>query len=65
MDLFDRLLENRGPIGQHSKIVHGYYTFPKLEGEIGPHMTFNGKQVINWSLNDYLGLANHPDIRGF
>ena len=65
MDLFDRLLENRGPIGQHSEIVHGYYTFPKLEGEIGPHMTFNGKEVINWSLNDYLGLANHPDIRAF
>ena len=43
--------------------AHGYYAFPKLEGEIGPHMTFRGKKMLNWSLNNYLGLANHPEVR--
>ena len=52
-----------GPIGQHQKWSHGYFSFPKLEGEIGPHMNFNGKQHIVWSLNNYLGLANHPEVR--
>ncbi len=65
MDLFDKLLLDRGPLGKHSKTAHGYYAFPKLKGSIGPHMTFNGKKVLNWSLNDYLGLANHPVIRDF
>lgn len=62
-DIFDKIRTNRGPLGQHSKDAHGYYTFPKLEGEIGPHMIFRGKQRLNWSLNNYLGLANHPEVR--
>jgi len=62
-DLFEKIRENRGPIGQHAKESHGYFTFPKLEGEIGPHMIFRGRKRLNWSLNNYLGLANHPDIR--
>lgn len=63
MDLFEKLLQNRGPLGKHSKMAHGYLTFPKLEGEIGPYMFFKGKKVLNWSLNNYLGLANHPEVR--
>jgi len=63
VDLFEKLLQNRGPLGKHSKMAHGYLTFPKLEGEIGPYMMFNGKRVLNWSLNNYLGLANHPEVR--
>lgn len=63
MDLFEKLKANRGPIGQHAKESHGYFTFPKLEGEIGPHMIFRGKKRLNWSLNNYLGLANHPEVR--
>ena len=52
-----------GPIGQHQKWSHGYFSFPKLEGEIAPHMYFNGKEHLVWSLNNYLGLANHPEVR--
>lgn len=52
-----------GPIGQHQKWSHGYFSFPKLEGEIHPHMTFKGKEHLVWSLNNYLGLANHPEVR--
>jgi len=63
VDLFEKLKANRGPIGQHAKESHGYFTFPKLEGEIGPHMIFRGKKRLNWSLNNYLGLANHPEVR--
>lgn len=63
MDLFEKLLQDRGPLGKHSRLLHGYFTFPKLEGEIGPRMVFQGKERIVWSLNNYLGLANHPDIR--
>jgi glycine C-acetyltransferase len=62
-DIFERLLKHYGPIGEHRERSHGYYTFPKLEGEIGNHMQFRGKDVIVWSLNNYLGLANHPEIR--
>ncbi len=63
-DIFDRLSKNAGgPIGQYMASVHGYFAFPKLEGEIGPHMVFRGKEVLNWSLNNYLGLANHPEVR--
>ena len=51
-----------GPLGQHADDAHGYYTFPKLEGPIGPRMIFRGKMRLNWSLNNYLGLANHPDV---
>lgn len=63
MDLFEKLLQDRGPLGKHSKMAHGYLTFPKLEGEIGPYMVFKGRKILNWSLNNYLGLANHPEVR--
>jgi glycine C-acetyltransferase len=63
VDIFEKIKNNRGPLGQHSKESHGYFTFPKLEGDIGAHMTFRGKPVLTWSLNNYLGLANHPDVR--
>lgn len=63
MDLFEKRLADRGPLGQHSKVAHGYFAFPKLEGEIGPYMKFRGKMMLNWSLNNYLGLANHPEVR--
>jgi glycine C-acetyltransferase len=62
-DIFEKIKSNRGPIGQHAKESHGYFTFPKLEGEIGPHMIFRGKKRLNWSLNNYLGIANHPEVR--
>ncbi|MFN2438424.1 MAG: aminotransferase class I/II-fold pyridoxal phosphate-dependent enzyme [Chitinophagaceae bacterium] len=62
-DIFERLVKNYGPIGQHRERAHGYFAFPKLEGEIGSRMKFRGKDVIVWSLNNYLGLANHPEIR--
>lgn len=63
IDLFDKLDANPGPLGQHAKESHGYFTFPKLEGEINNRMTFRGKEVLQWSLNNYLGLSNHPEIR--
>ncbi len=64
MDLFDKITKSLGgPIGQHQKWSHGYFSFPKLEGEIGPHMEFKGKEHLVWSLNNYLGLANHPEVR--
>ena len=64
MDLFDKITKSLGgPLGQHQKWSHGYFSFPKLEGEIGPHMQFNGKEHLVWSLNNYLGLANHPEVR--
>ncbi|MBK3515872.1 aminotransferase class I/II-fold pyridoxal phosphate-dependent enzyme [Carboxylicivirga marina] len=63
MDIFDRIKEHMGPLGQYGKEAHGYFTFPKLEGEISPKMKFRGKEVLTWSLNNYLGLANHPEVR--
>ena len=64
VDIFERLEKNAGgPIGQYMAYAHGYFAFPKLEGEIGPHMLFRGKMVLNWSLNNYLGLANLPEVR--
>ncbi|SDW71860.1 glycine C-acetyltransferase [Lutibacter oricola] len=62
-DLFDRIIKDKGPLGKWAKQAEGYYVFPKLEGEISNRMEFNGKKVITWSINDYLGLANHPDVR--
>lgn len=65
MDIFEKLRNNWGPIGAAAKALnsHHYFSFPKLEGEIGPHMRFRGMDVLNWSLNNYLGLANHPEVR--
>ncbi|MGZ3864701.1 MAG: aminotransferase class I/II-fold pyridoxal phosphate-dependent enzyme [Bacteroidia bacterium] len=62
-DLFDKIKKNMGEIGRYSKESHGYFTFPKLEGDISPRMNFRGKERLNWSLNNYLGLANHPEVR--
>lgn len=63
MDLFEKLLQDKGPLGRHSFIDDNFYMFPKLEGQISPRMTFKGKTVLSWSLNNYLGLANHPEVR--
>lgn len=63
MDLFEKLLQDKGPLGRHKFIDDNYYMFPKLEGEIAPRMMFKGKEVLTWSLNNYLGLANHPEVR--
>jgi glycine C-acetyltransferase len=63
MDLFEKIKNNRGPLGQHAKSAHGYFTFPKLEGEISNKMFFRGKEVLVWSVNNYIGLSNQPEIR--
>jgi glycine C-acetyltransferase len=63
LDLFEKLMADNGPLGKHSEISEGYFTFPKLEGEIAPRMKFKGKEVLTWSLNNYLGLANLPAVR--
>lgn len=63
MDLFEKLLIDKGPLGKHGEAADGYFMFPKLEGEIAPRMKFRGKEVLTWSLNNYLGLANHPEVR--
>jgi glycine C-acetyltransferase len=63
VDIFDKIKSNRGPLGQYQKDAQGYFMFPKLEGEIQPRMKFRGKEVLTWSLNNYLGLANHPEVR--
>ncbi len=62
-DIYDKIRRNRGPLGEYSKVAHGYFTFPKLEGEISNRMVFRGKECLVWSVNNYLGLANHPEIR--
>lgn len=63
MDIFNKIKTNMGALGQYSALAHGYFMFPKLEGEIAPKMMFRGKQVLAWSLNNYLGLANDPEVR--
>ncbi|SDK44285.1 glycine C-acetyltransferase [Pedobacter sp. ok626] len=63
MDIFEKIAKHMGPLGQHHKWSHGYFSFPKLEGDIAPHMNFRGKEHLVWSLNNYLGLANHPEVR--
>ena len=62
-DLFDRILDNKGPLGKWADQAEGYFVFPKLEGPISNRMKFHGKEVITWSVNDYLGLATHPEVR--
>ncbi len=63
MNILEKLKLKKGPLGDHAHYAHGYYTFPKLEGEIGHKMIFRGQENIVWSLNNYLGLANHPEVR--
>lgn len=63
IDVFEKLIKDGGPIGQHMDRAHGYFAFPKLDGELGPRMSFRGKEMIVWSLNNYLGLVNHPEVR--
>ena len=63
MDIFEKLRNNLGDLGKYMKQAHGYFAFPKLEGEIGTRMKFRGKEVLVWSLNNYIGLANHPEVR--
>ena len=62
MDLFEKF-RDRGPLGKFADVAEGYFIFPRLEGELGNRMTFNGKEVICWSINNYYGLANHPEVR--
>lgn len=62
-DIFERIKNTPGPLGQYQQIGDGYFMFPRLEGEVGPEMIFNGKKLLNWSLNNYLGIANLPEIR--
>lgn len=63
MDIFNKATQNMGPLGQYADRIHGYFAFPKLEGEISNRMKFRGKEKLVWSLNNYLGLANHPEVR--
>ncbi len=63
MDIFDKIKSNKGALGQYSGLADGYFMFPKLEGEISPRMKFRGKEVLTWSLNNYLGLANLPEVK--
>ena len=61
VDIFDKIEKTKGPLGKYKAYAHGYFMFPKLEGELGPRMRFKGKEVLNWSLNNYIGLGNHPE----
>lgn len=63
MDIFERIIRQAGPLGKYADEAEGYYMFPQLEGELGPRMIFNGREVVCWSINNYLGLANHPEVR--
>ncbi len=63
MDIFEKIVKRMGPLGTYADVAEGYYMFPQLEGELGNRMTFQGREVICWSINNYLGLANHPEVR--
>lgn len=63
MDIFEKLAKKKTSLGQYQEVAEGYFMFPKLEGEIAPEMIFRGKKVLTWSLNNYLGFANHPEVR--
>lgn len=63
MDLFNRIYQQAGPLGKYAEVAEGYYMFPRLEGELGNRMMFKGREVVCWSINNYLGLANHPEVR--
>lgn len=63
MDIFNKFRDYKGPLGKYAEKAEGYYIFPKLEGPLGPRMIFRGKEVIMWSINNYLGLGNHPEVR--
>lgn len=63
VDIFERLKSDKGPLGQYAEYAHGYFSYPKLEGEISPYMKFRGREVLCWSINNYLGLANQPEVR--
>jgi glycine C-acetyltransferase len=63
MDIFNRIVEKAGPLGKYADVAEGYFMFPQLEGELGARMKFQGKDVVCWSINNYLGLANHPEVR--
>jgi glycine C-acetyltransferase len=63
MNILDKIQTRLGPLGEHAHYAHGYYAYPRLEGEISYKMIFNGKEKLVWSLNNYLGLANHPEVR--
>jgi len=63
VDIFEKIKKDRGALGQHADYSHGYFMFPKLEGEISNRMSFRGKDMLVWSINNYLGMANHPEVR--
>jgi len=63
MNIIEKALLKLGPLGSHAHYAHGYFTFPRLEGELGSKMLFQGKEKLVWSLNNYLGLANCPEVR--
>lgn len=63
MDIFERIQKDKGPLGKYAEAAEGYYIFPELEGPLANRMQFKGKEVIVWSINNYLGLANHPEVR--